>query len=89
MGQVRQDSATTMHADRVAIQRSQALLLHLFKELGSNPKTIAKWRKLTTVKELKTGLKHKLYECSPLEMEGLPRPVFSTILGTSAKVLIT
>ncbi len=45
MGQVRHGSATTTHAVRAAIQRSQASLSTLSRELGINPKTVAKWRK--------------------------------------------
>ncbi|SNR43992.1 hypothetical protein SAMN06265370_10579 [Puniceibacterium sediminis] len=40
-----------------AIQRSQASLAQLSKELGINPKTVAKWRKRATVEGLKTGPK--------------------------------
>src|SRR5690349_139036 len=39
MGQVRHDSATTTHAVRAAIQRSQASLAQLSQELCINPKT--------------------------------------------------
>ena len=49
MGQVRHGSATTTHAVRAAIQRSQASLAALSRELGINPKTVAKWRKRATV----------------------------------------
>ncbi|MFN8874268.1 MAG: IS481 family transposase [Brevundimonas sp.] len=55
MGQVRHGSATTTHAVRAAIQRSQASLSTLSRELGINPKTVAKWRKRATVEDLKTG----------------------------------
>ena len=55
MGQVRHGSAATTHAVRAAIQRSQASLAQLSKELGINPKTVAKWRKRATVEDLKTG----------------------------------
>ena len=55
MGQVRHGSATTTHAVRAAIQRSQASLAQLSKELGINPKTVAKWRKRATVEDMKTG----------------------------------
>ena len=55
MGQVRHGSATITHAVRAAIQRSQASLAQLSKELGINPKTVAKWRKRQTVEDLKTG----------------------------------
>ena len=57
MGQVRHGSATTTHAVRAAIQRSQASLAELSKELGINPKTVAKWRKRVTVENMKTGPK--------------------------------
>ncbi len=55
MGKVRHGSATTTHAVRAAIQRSQASLLTLSRELGVNPKTVAKWRKGATVEDMKTG----------------------------------
>jgi len=55
MGQVRHGSATTTHAVRAAIQRSQASLAQLSRELGINPKTVAKWCKRATVEDLKTG----------------------------------
>ena len=51
MGQVRHGSASTTHAVRAAIQRSQASLAQLSKELGINPKTVAKWRKRATVED--------------------------------------
>ena len=57
MGQVRHGYATTTHAVRAAIQRSQASLAALSRELGINPKTVAKWRKRATVEDLKTGPK--------------------------------
>ena len=57
MGQVRRGSATTTHAVRAALQRSQASLAQLSKELGIDPKTVAKWRKRATVEGLKTGPK--------------------------------
>lgn len=40
-----------------AIQLSQASLSTLSRELGINPKTVAKWGKRATVEELKTGPK--------------------------------
>ena len=55
MGQVRHGCATTTHAVRAAIQRSQASLAQLSRELGINPKTVAKWRKRATVEDMKTG----------------------------------
>jgi hypothetical protein len=55
MGQVRHGSATTTHAVRAAIQRSQASLAQLSRDLGINPKAVAKWRKRATVEDMKTG----------------------------------
>ena len=57
MGQIRHGSATTTHAVRAAIQRSQASIAELSRELGMNPKTVAKWRKRQTVEDRKTGPK--------------------------------
>ncbi len=57
MGQIRHGCATTTHAVRAAIQRSQASLAALSKELGINAKTVAKWRKRASVEDLKTGPK--------------------------------
>jgi len=54
MGQVRHGSAMTTHVVRAAIQRPQASLATLSRELGINPKTVAKWRKRATVKDVKT-----------------------------------
>ncbi len=36
-------------------REAQASLSKLSQELGINPKTVAKWRKRATVKDLKTG----------------------------------
>ena len=55
MGQVRHGSATTTFAVRAARQRSQASTAALSRELGINPKTVAKWRKRETVEDRKTG----------------------------------
>jgi hypothetical protein len=56
MGQIRHGSATTTHAVRAAIQRSQASLATLSRELGINPKTVAKCKR-ATVEDMKTGPK--------------------------------
>ena len=55
MGQVRHGCATTTHAIRAAIQRSQAITAARSRELGINVKTVAKWRKRETVEDRKTG----------------------------------
>ena len=55
MGQVRHGSATTTHAVRAVIQRSQASTAALSRELGINPKTVAKWRERATLEDRETG----------------------------------
>jgi len=45
------------HAVRAAIQRSQASLAQLSREIGINPKTVAKWRKRATVEDMNPGPK--------------------------------
>lgn len=72
MGQIRHGSATTTHAVRAAIQRSQASIAELSRELGINPKTVAKWRKRHTVEDRKTG----------------PREPRSTILSKDEEAMI-
>lgn len=51
MGQVRHGSATTTHAVKTAIQRSQSTKAVLSRELGINVKTVAKWRKCETLED--------------------------------------
>ncbi len=72
MGQIRHGSATTTHAVRAAIQRSQASIAELSRELGINPKTVAKWRKRQTVEDRKTG----------------PREPRSTVLSEEEEAMI-
>lgn len=55
MGQVLHGSATTTEAIRRAIQNSKASLRGLSKRYGINQKTVAKWRKRTSVVGLPTG----------------------------------
>src|SRR5215469_13155198 len=57
LGQVLHGSATTTEAIRRAIQRSQESLRTLAKRHGINPKTVAKWRKRSSVADLPTGPK--------------------------------
>ena len=72
MGQVLHGCATTTHAIRATIQRSQATTAALSRELGINVKTVAKWRKRETLEDRKTG---------PTE----PR---STVLSSSEEAMI-
>lgn len=55
MGQVLHGSATTTEAIRRAIQHSQESLRALSERYGINQKTVAKWKKRTSVTDLPTG----------------------------------
>ena len=55
MGQVLHGSATTTEAVRRAIQHSQESLRALAKRYGINQKTVAKWKKRSSVADLPTG----------------------------------
>ena len=57
VGQVLHGSATTTEAVRRAIQDSQESLRTLAKRYGINQKTVAKWKKRRSVKDLPTGPK--------------------------------
>lgn len=57
MGQILHGSATTTHAIRALIQRSQASNAALSRELGINVKTVAKWRKRNRVDDVRMGPK--------------------------------
>ncbi len=83
MGQVLHGSATTTHAMRAAIQRSQASAAELSRTYGSeadqntirwivfppNPKTVLKWRKRPTVEDRKTGPREPRSSFLPPEEE--------------------
>jgi DNA-binding transcriptional regulator YiaG len=55
MGQVLHGCATTTEAVRRAIQHSQASLRVLASRYGINQKTVAKWKKRSSVSDLPTG----------------------------------
>src|SRR3954467_1991425 len=57
MGQVHHGSATTTEAVRRAIQHSQASLRTLAKRYGIDPKTVAKWKRRSSVADQRTGPK--------------------------------
>src|SRR6478752_3388522 len=57
MGQVHHGSATTTEAVRRAIQHSQESLRVLAKRYGINQKTVAKWKRRTSVADVRTGPK--------------------------------
>src|SRR6187200_1744016 len=72
MGQVLHGSATTTEAIRRAIQHSQASLRALAERYGINQKTVAKWKKRTSVADLPTG----------------PRQARSTVLSVEEEAVI-
>ncbi|MGO6733666.1 IS481 family transposase, partial [Rhizobium ruizarguesonis] len=71
MGQVLHGSATTTEAVRRAIQHSQESLRALSKRYGINQKTVAKWRKRSSVADLSTGPKEPRSTVLSVEEEGV------------------
>jgi len=71
MGQVLHGSATTTEAIRRAIQNSQASLRVLSKRYGINQKTVAKWKKRTSVADLPTGPKDPKSTVLSIEEEAI------------------
>jgi transposase-like protein len=55
MGQILHGSATTTHAVRAAIQRSQATIKELAAQYGLNPKTVAKWKRRAFIHDAPMG----------------------------------
>jgi transposase InsO family protein len=72
VGQILHGSATTTHAIRAAIQRSKASIQALSERYGINPKTVAKWRKRTSLEDRPMG----------------PRAPHSTVLSADEETLI-
>jgi len=58
MGHILHGSARTTAAVRRAIQQSQESLIILASRYGINPKTVAKWKRRTSVHDLPTGPTH-------------------------------
>jgi transposase InsO family protein len=71
LGQVLHGSATTTEAIRRAIQRSQESLRALAKRHGINPKTVAKWKKRSSVADLPTGPKQPTSTVLSIEEEAI------------------
>ena len=71
MGQVLHGSATTTEAVRRAIQHSQESLRALAKRYGINQKTVAKWKKRTSVADLPTGPKEPKSTVLSIEEEAI------------------
>lgn len=71
MGQVLHGCATTTHAVRAAIQRSQASVAALSRTYGINPKTVRKWRERASVEDRKTGPREPRSSILSLEEEAI------------------
>src|SRR6476661_282074 len=72
MGQILHGSATTTHAVRAAIQRSQASVQALSERYGINAKTVRKWKKRQVVHDTPMG----------------PKAPHSTVLSAAEEALI-
>ncbi|MEW9613376.1 IS481 family transposase [Shinella sp. S4-D37] len=71
MGQILHGSATTTEAVRRAIQNSEESLRALSKRYGINQKTVAKWKKRTSLADLPTGPKDPHSTVLSLEEEAV------------------
>src|SRR6478752_7402105 len=71
LGQILHGSATTTEAVRRAIQNSEESLRALSKRYGINQKTVAKWKKRTSVADLPTGPKEPKSTVLSLEEEAV------------------
>jgi hypothetical protein len=71
MGQVLHGCATTTETIRRAIQHSQESLRRLSNRYGINPKTVAKWRKRSSVADRPTGPKEPKSTVLSIEDEAI------------------
>ena len=71
MGQILHGGATTTEAVRRAIQNSQESLRTLAKRYGINQKTVAKWKKRTSVADVPTGPKNPSSTVLTIEEEAV------------------
>jgi transposase-like protein len=71
MGQILHGSARTTEAVRRAIQNSEESLRALSKRYGVNQKTVAKWKKRTSVADLPTGPKEPKSTVLSIEEEAV------------------
>ena len=71
MGQILHGSATTTEAIRRAIQNSQESLRALARHYGINQKTVAKWKKRTSVTDVPTGPKEPRSTVLTVEEEAI------------------
>jgi hypothetical protein len=78
MGQVLHGSATTTEAVRRAVQHSQESLRVLAKRSRINQKTVAKWKRRTSVADLPTGPKDAKSTCCRLSRRHSSSPSADT-----------
>lgn len=71
MGQILHGSATTTAAVRRAIQNSQESLRALAQRYSINQKTVAKWKRWSSVQDLPTGPKEPKSTVLSLEEEAI------------------
>ena len=71
MGQILHSCATTTEAIRRAIQHSQESLRALARRHGINPKTVAKWKRRSSIIDLPTGPKHRRSTVLTIEEEAM------------------
>ena len=71
MGQILHGSATTAETVRRAIQHSQESLMALSKRYSINPKTVAKWKRRTSVSGPPAGPKDARSTTLPIEEEAI------------------
>ena len=71
MGQVLHGSARTTAAVRRVIQQSQESLIILARRHGIHPKTVAKWKRRTSVHDLPTGPKNSKSTTLSIEEEAI------------------
>lgn len=67
MGQVLHKRATTTHAIRTELQRSEAKVAELAERYNLNPKTVLKWRHRDSVEDAPMGAKQLRTVLSPLD----------------------
>jgi hypothetical protein len=71
MAQILHGSATTTEAIRRAMQHSQASLRALSRRYGINQKTVAKWKRRTSVVDIPTGPKNARWTVLSVEEEAV------------------
>jgi hypothetical protein len=89
MVQVLHGSATTTEAIRRAIRNSEESLRALSARYGINQKTVAKWRKRTSITDLPTGPKDAKSGLLPTFTGKFANVQYRTLLPRSGSPIIT